>query len=83
MQATADGNSAARTRALEAQPVDIEWIELEEAKRMAGMCTSSLYAAVTQKRFPAPIKIGRSNRWIKSEVQVWQRERVAAARSKT
>jgi prophage regulatory protein len=82
MQATANGNSAGKTRALDEHPVDIEWIDIEEVKRMAGMCLSSVYAAVAQKRFPAPIKIGRSSRWIRAEVQVWQRELVAAARSK-
>ena len=30
--------------------------------------------------FPAPIKLGRSSRWLKSEVEAWLQARIAQSR---
>ncbi|MDJ6851834.1 AlpA family phage regulatory protein, partial [Salmonella enterica] len=38
------------------------------------------YRLISESRFPAPIKLGRSSRWRKSEVESWMRERISDSR---
>ncbi|WP_425504618.1 helix-turn-helix transcriptional regulator [Pseudoxanthomonas beigongshangi] len=43
---------------------------LSVARRL-GVCRSTIHAWVQTGRFPAPIKVGRSSRWLTSEVNDW------------
>ncbi|ECW1083137.1 AlpA family phage regulatory protein [Salmonella enterica] len=45
-----------------------------------GMTDKWFYRLISESRFPAPIKLGRSSRWRKSEVESWMRERIADSR---
>ncbi|WP_225761504.1 AlpA family transcriptional regulator [Citrobacter sp. Marseille-Q3906] len=38
-----------------------------------------IYQLVKNKRFPAPIKLGRCSRWRKSEVEAWLQEKIDAS----
>lgn len=42
---------------------------------------SHVYAMIAEGAFPPPIKIGRSSRWIKSEIDSWIAEQAAARQS--
>lgn len=36
-----------------------------------GMHPSTIYAEIKAKRFPEPVKLGRSSRWSEAEVDAW------------
>jgi prophage regulatory protein len=61
---------------------DITFIRLKEVLAICGRSRSSVYAAIKQGAFPAPIKLSaHSTGWIKSEVLAWAASRVTASRS--
>jgi len=39
------------------------------------------YKLISDGVFPKPIKLGRSSRWLKSEVETWMQHRIAQSRS--
>lgn len=38
------------------------------------------YKLISEGQFPKPIKLGRSSRWLKSEVETWMQQRIADSR---
>ncbi len=66
------------------QPVtDVRFIRLKEVLATCGMSRSSIYEAIKEGEFPAPIKLrGRSSAWIKSEVLQWVQSCIDASRPK-
>ncbi|WP_027274169.1 helix-turn-helix transcriptional regulator [Leminorella grimontii] len=38
------------------------------------------YKLIQLGKFPKPIKLGRSSRWLRSEVESWLQERILASR---
>lgn len=38
------------------------------------------YKLISEGRFPKPIKLGRSSRWLKSEVETWMQQRIVDSR---
>ncbi|HFW6759583.1 TPA: helix-turn-helix transcriptional regulator, partial [Klebsiella pneumoniae] len=38
------------------------------------------YRLISENAFPAPIKLGRSSRWLKSEVEAWMTEQIKNSR---
>ena len=38
------------------------------------------YKLISEGLFPKPIKLGRSSRWLKSEVETWVQQRIADSR---
>lgn len=38
------------------------------------------YKLISEGQFPKPIKLGRSSRWLKSEVEAWMQQRIAVSR---
>ena len=51
---------------------DIELVDADEACRILGgsrpLNRATLYRAVASGRFPRPIKVGMSSRWVKAEL---------------
>lgn len=45
-----------------------------------NMTDKRFYRLISENAFPAPIKLGRSSRWLKSEVEKWMLERIQASR---
>lgn len=45
-----------------------------------GMTDKWFYKLIQDGRFPKPIKLGRSSRWYKSEVQSWMQQIIANSR---
>ena len=45
-----------------------------------GMTDKWFYRLISEGKFPKPIKLGRSSRWLKSEVEAWLAERIATPR---
>lgn len=38
------------------------------------------YKLISEGQFPKPIKLGRSSRWLQSEVEAWVQQRIADSR---
>ncbi|HIC1157054.1 helix-turn-helix transcriptional regulator, partial [Escherichia coli] len=38
------------------------------------------YKLISEGHFPKPIKLGRSSRWYKSEVEQWMQQRIEESR---
>lgn len=45
-----------------------------------GMTDKWFYKLIGDGLFPKPIKLGRSSRWFKSEVESWMRQRITDSR---
>lgn len=45
-----------------------------------GMTDKWFYKLISEGQFPKPIKLGRSSRWFKSEVESWMQARIADSR---
>lgn len=56
---------------LQTTRTDIEMIPLAEVRRITGMGTTYIYTKAAAGKFPRQRKIGRSARWVKSEVIQW------------
>jgi len=61
---------------LEDQFVDMFFIT-----RLTGLTDKWFYKLIKDGEFPKPIKLGRSSRWLQSEVEDWLQERIAQSRS--
>lgn len=48
---------------------------------LTGLTDKWFYKLIKDGEFQKPIKLGRSSRWLQSEVENWLRERVKASRS--
>ena len=61
------------------KPAAIEFIDLPEVERRVALKKTAIYRAMRQGEFPRPAKITtKAVRWVVSEIEAWQRERVAA-----
>jgi len=60
---------------LEDQLIDMTFIT-----SYSGMTDKWFYKLIQQGRFPKPIKMGRSSRWLKSEVEEWLAKRISMSR---
>ncbi|EII7605287.1 AlpA family transcriptional regulator, partial [Escherichia coli] len=45
-----------------------------------GMTDKWFYKLISEGHFPKPIKLGRSSRWYKSEVEQWMQQRIEESR---
>lgn len=45
-----------------------------------GMTDKWFYKLISDGLFPKPIKLGRSSRWLKSEVEAWMQQRIVNSR---
>lgn len=45
-----------------------------------GMTDKWFYKLISDGVFPKPIKLGRSSRWFRSEVEHWMQQRIADSR---
>lgn len=46
-----------------------------------GFGRSRIYLMISKGEFPPPIKVGRSSRWVRAEIDNWLSERIAARQS--
>ena len=41
-----------------------------------GFGRSRIYALIAQGEFPAPVKVGKSSRWVRTEIDAWLNRQV-------
>ncbi|ELY5930149.1 helix-turn-helix transcriptional regulator [Cronobacter turicensis] len=60
---------------LEGQFVDMAFIT-----RLLGVSDKWMYRLIKDGVFPKSIKLGRSSRWLQSEIESWLQERIRQSR---
>lgn len=61
----------------------LRFLRLAEVLARTGLSRSSLYAQVSEGRFPEPVGISeRSVAWIEGDIEQWMLDRIARARSR-
>ena len=55
-------------------------IDMKFITKLTGLTDKWFYKLIQDGEFPKPIKLGRSSRWLKSEVEHWLNERITASR---
>ena len=48
--------------------------------QLTGLTDKWFYELIQDGGFPKPIKLGRSSRWLESEVEAWLQQRIAQSR---
>lgn len=55
-------------------------IDMNYITSFTGMTDKWFYKLISEGYFPKPIKLGRSSRWYKSEVEQWMQQRIEESR---
>ncbi|MBH3322333.1 AlpA family phage regulatory protein [Serratia ureilytica] len=55
-------------------------VDMSFITEFTGCSDKWFYKLIQDGLFPKPIKLGRSSRWLKSEVEDWVFERITASR---
>lgn len=59
----------------------VTFLRLPKVLQITGLARATIYALISQGRFPAPIKLStRSSAWISSEIDEWMQQRIAESR---
>ncbi|ELY5259096.1 MULTISPECIES: helix-turn-helix transcriptional regulator [Yersinia] len=56
-------------------------VDMSFITQFTGLTDKWFYKLIKDGSFPKPIKMGRSSRWLQSEVEHWLNERIAQSRS--
>ncbi len=60
--------------------MDDQMVDMAFITQLTGLTDKWFYKLIKDGAFPAPIKLGRSSRWLKSEVEAWLQARIAQSR---
>lgn len=55
-------------------------IDMKFITQYTGLTDKWFYKLIQEGKFPKPIKLGRSSRWFKSEVEQWLNEQITESR---
>ena len=53
-------------------------LPIREVQQLCAIGKTAIYAGLLDRSFPVPVKIGRSSRWLQSEIQQFIADRAAA-----
>ena len=57
-----------------------QFVNMAFITSLTGLTDKWFYKLIKDEVFPKPIKMGRSSRWLKSEVEAWLQERINQSR---
>lgn len=57
-----------------------QFVDMAFITRLLGVSDKWIYRLIKDGLFPKPIKLGRSSRWLQSEVETWLLARIDASR---
>lgn len=60
--------------------LDDQFVDMKFITSLTGLTDKWFYKLIQDGEFPKPIKLGRSSRWLKSEVENWLQVRIAESR---
>lgn len=55
-------------------------VDMAFITEFTGLSDKWFYKLIQDGQFPKPIKLGRSSRWLKSEIEAWVLERIVISR---
>ena len=55
-------------------------VDMAFITQLTGLTDKWFYRLIQEGLFPKPIKLGRSSRWLRSEVEAWLQQRIAESR---
>lgn len=58
-----------------------QFIDMKFITKLTGLTDKWFYKLIQDGEFPKPIKLGRSSRWLKSEVEQWLHTRISQSRA--
>ena len=56
-------------------------LTLRDVIQKTGFKKSTIYKFIKTKKFPKPIKIGSSSRWIEEEIDTWIKEQIKGVKN--
>lgn len=59
---------------------DDKMVDMAFITRFTGLTDKWFYKLIKDGEFPKPIKLGRSSRWMQSEVEAWVENRISQSR---
>ena len=60
--------------------MDDQMVDMAFITQLTGLTDKWFYKLIQEGLFPKPIKMGRSSRWLRSEVEGWVQQRIADSR---
>lgn len=57
-----------------------QFVDMAFITKLTGLTDKWFYKLIKDGEFPKPIKLGRSSRWLESEVEAWLQQRIAQSR---
>ncbi|PQX65854.1 helix-turn-helix transcriptional regulator [Cronobacter sakazakii] len=57
-----------------------KFVDMEFITKLTGLTDKYFYKLIKDGRFPKQIKLGRSSRWLESEVEAWLQQRIIDSR---
>lgn len=73
---TTTNESVANKKTSSTSLLDDKLVDMAFITNFTGMTDKWFYRLISEARFPAPIKLGRSSRWRRSQVEAWLLERI-------
>lgn len=61
--------------------LDDQLVDMRFITKLTGLTDKWFYKLIKDGAFPKPVKLGRSSRWLKSEVETWLQERINQSRN--
>lgn len=58
-----------------------QFVDMKFITRVTGLTDKWFYKLIQDGAFPKPIKLGRSSRWLQSEVEDWLQQRITESRA--
>ncbi|MDX7660895.1 AlpA family transcriptional regulator [Enterobacter asburiae] len=58
-----------------------QFVDMAFITHLLGVSDKWIYRLIKDGIFPKPIKLGRSSRWLQSEVEAWLHARIDKSRS--
>ncbi|EOA1825591.1 helix-turn-helix transcriptional regulator [Raoultella planticola] len=55
-------------------------VDMKFLTQFTGLTDKWFYKLIQDGEFPKPIKLGRSSRWLRSEVEAWMQARIEDSR---
>ena len=57
-----------------------KFVDMAFITQLTGLTDKWFYKLISLGEFPKPIKLGRSSRWLESEVEAWLQQRITDSR---
>ncbi|MGJ3448484.1 helix-turn-helix transcriptional regulator [Enterobacter sp. PTB] len=60
--------------------VNDSMMDMKDIVKFTGLSDKWFYKLIKDGLFPKPVKMGRSSRWFKSEIEAWVQKRIVESR---